>query len=97
MDVQQLLQAMTPEVFQRLEQAVATGKWLDGSPLTEEQRGSCMQAVLLYQARVAQSDEHMTVGKNGEIVQKSRAQLKQEMQQAASKQTPIARFSNDDI
>jgi uncharacterized protein YeaC (DUF1315 family) len=39
----------------------------------------------------------MTVGKNGEVVQKSRQQLQQELKQTQSKQTNIARFKQDDF
>ena len=67
MNVEQILAAMTPEVYDRLRQAVETGKWPDGNPLSEEQKENCLQAVLLYQARVARSNEHMTVGESGEI------------------------------
>ena len=49
MNIDALLSAMTPEVYTRLRQAVETGKWPDGTVLSEEQRESCMQAVLLYQ------------------------------------------------
>jgi uncharacterized protein YeaC (DUF1315 family) len=110
-DIQQLVQAMTPEVYENLRSAVETGKWPDGTPLNEEQRSNSMQAVLMYQATVEQSDQHMTVGKNGEVVQKSRQQLKQDFANALNKEnTPdaavssgpqdlntIARFKQDDI
>ncbi|MBF7072612.1 DUF1315 family protein [Glaciecola sp. MH2013] len=97
MNVDQLVQAMTPEIFENLRTAVETGKWPDGAVLSPEQKENSLQAVLLYQARVEQSEEHMTVGKNGEVVQKSRQELKQEMQQQSTNQSPIARFKQDDI
>lgn len=49
MNVEQLLAAMTPEVYQRLNYAIETGRWLDGTPISQEQRDACMQAVMLYQ------------------------------------------------
>nr|WP_136249668.1 DUF1315 family protein [Ningiella ruwaisensis] len=97
MEVEQLVAAMTPQVYENLRNAVETGKWPDGNKLSNEQRENAMQAVLLYQAKVSQTEEHMTVGKNGEIIQKSRAQLQQELKQEKSNETPIARFKNDDI
>ena len=97
MNVDQLVSAMTPDVFENLRTAVETGKWPDGTALSAEQKENSLQAVLLYQARVEQSEEHMTVGKDGELVQKSRQELKQEMQQQATNQSPIARFKQDDI
>ncbi len=36
MDLEQILQAMTPEVYQRLMTAVEIGKWPDGTVLTPE-------------------------------------------------------------
>jgi hypothetical protein len=97
MQVEQLLAVMTKDVYDKFKQAIETGKWLDGKPLSEEQRETVLQAVLLYQAKVEQSEEHMTVGKNGEIVQKSRQQLQQELKQAQSNETNIARFKQDDF
>ena len=38
MDSNALLTSMSEPVYQKLLQAVETGKWLDGSPLTEQQR-----------------------------------------------------------
>ena len=38
MNVEQILAAMTPEVYDRLRLAVETGKWPDGNPLSEEQK-----------------------------------------------------------
>ncbi|MGL5501413.1 MAG: DUF1315 family protein, partial [Plesiomonas shigelloides] len=35
MHVDSLISAMTPEVYERLRQAVETGKWADGTALTE--------------------------------------------------------------
>ncbi|MDT0581794.1 MULTISPECIES: DUF1315 family protein [Alteromonadaceae] len=97
MDVQQLVQAMTPQIYDNLRNAVETGKWPDGTPLTEEQKENSLQAVLLYQSRIEQSEQHMTIGKDGEVVQKSKSQLRQELQQEATNQSPIARFKQDDI
>ena len=92
-----LLEAMTFEVYEKLREAVEIGKWLDGSPLTEQQRETSMQAVMVYQAKVLKSEQHMTVGENGEIVQKSRRQLQQDMSQDPFKHQTIARFKQDDI
>lgn len=93
MNVDQLVQSMTQDTYEKLQQAVETGKWPDGRKLTDEQLSSCMQAVMLYQSKVMQSDEHFTVGSDGEIVAKSREQLKEQF----SNQHSIARFKQDDI
>ena len=80
MQLDQLVSQLNPQLYARIKQAVETGKWLDGKPLTQEQRDTCLQAVMIYQARVEQSNEHMTIGADGEIVQKSRQELKSELQ-----------------
>ncbi len=110
-DIQQLVQAMTPAIYENLRTAVEIGKWPDGNPLTNEQKSNSLQAVLMYQAKVEQSEQHMTIGQNGEVVQKSRQQLKKEFENAlnnnetkdAAEQSSlhdkntIARFKQDDI
>lgn len=88
-----LVKSMTLDVYQKLSQAIETGKWLDGQPLSEMQRETTLQAVMLYQAKVLKSDQFMTVGENGEIVQKSRQQFKQEL----IEENTIARFTQNDI
>ncbi|MGL5399491.1 MAG: DUF1315 family protein, partial [Plesiomonas shigelloides] len=45
MHVDSLISAMTPEVYERLRQAVETGKWADGTALTEVQKETSLQAV----------------------------------------------------
>jgi uncharacterized protein YeaC (DUF1315 family) len=79
MDIEQLVAAMTPEVFKTLQQAVETGKWPNGAELTEEQKDNSLAAVLLYQAKVGQTNEHMTIGSDGEMVHKSKSELRQEL------------------
>jgi uncharacterized protein YeaC (DUF1315 family) len=95
MQLHQLIEQLTPELYQRVRESVETGKWLDGEPLTTEQRDICLQAVMVYQSRVEQSGEHMTVGADGEIVHKSRQELKSELQ--IQQQDLIARFKKHDI
>ena len=85
MDIQQLVQAMTPQIYENLRTAVEIGKWPDGKALSEEQKSNSLQAVLMYQAKVEQSEQHMTVGRDGEVVQKSRQELKKEFDKALGK------------
>lgn len=49
MDLQQLLNAITPDIYQNLKRAVELGKWPDGNRLTAEQRELCMQAMIAYE------------------------------------------------
>lgn len=97
MNVELLLQNMSVNVYDKLRSAVETGKWLDGSPLSEQQKETCIQAVMLYQSKVLKSNQHMTIGANGEIVHKSRDAFKQELAQQSFDNQTIARFKQDDI
>ena len=67
MDYSKLIDSLTPEVIERFKSAVETGKWPDGTALSEEQRDSCMQAIMLYQARHQQTDEPFTIDQAGQI------------------------------
>ncbi|MDN3697923.1 MULTISPECIES: YeaC family protein [Vibrio] len=80
MNPEQLLDAMTPEVYERLNFAVETGKWPEGTSLSKEQRDSCMQAVMLYQSKHNVDAQHMTVAAGGDISFKSKAELKKQFQ-----------------
>lgn len=73
-----MIASMTPEVYQRLVTAVETGKWGDGVALTVEQKENSLQLVMLWQARHNDNPQHMSVGKGGEMVMKSKRQLKEE-------------------
>jgi uncharacterized protein YeaC (DUF1315 family) len=97
MNIEVLLNSMTPEVYERLRQSVETGKWLDGTPLSEEQKASCMQAVMLYQAKIEKSSEHMTVNESGEIVHKSKSDFKRALSKQEDDNNTIARFKQDYI
>ncbi|RXJ73599.1 hypothetical protein CS022_08875 [Veronia nyctiphanis] len=78
MDTEQLLSSMTPEVLERLNYVVETGKWPDGSVASPEQRDNAMQAIMLYQSRHNTSPQHMTVGAGGDITFKSKQELKRD-------------------
>ena len=74
-----MVDAMTPEIFQRLTTAVELGKWPDGVALTDEQKAHCMQLVMLWQARHNHQPQHMSIGQGGELVTRSRRELKEEL------------------
>ncbi|KJY83118.1 hypothetical protein TW81_08885 [Vibrio galatheae] len=80
MDAEQLIDAITPEAYERLLFAVETGKWPEGNVLSQQQRDSCMQAVMLYQSKHNAEAQHMTVAQGGEISFKSKAELKKQFQ-----------------
>lgn len=93
MNVEQLLAAMTPEVYQRLNYAIETGRWLDGTPISQEQRDACMQAVMLYQSKHNVDAQHMTVAVGGEVSFKSKAELKKQF--AEPNEADIVRMKVD--
>ena len=51
MDLQQLLNNLTPDIYQNLKRAVELGKWPDGNRLSSEQRQLCMQAMIAYESK----------------------------------------------
>jgi uncharacterized protein YeaC (DUF1315 family) len=93
MNIDSLVNNLTPELFERLQYGASTGKWPDGTPLTEAQKEQTVQLVMLYQAKVAKTNEQFTINEEGEMVQKS----KRELQQEFKKENEIARFSENDL
>ncbi|MEQ4532152.1 MAG: DUF1315 family protein [Mixta sp.] len=73
-----MVEAMTPDIYQRLVTAVEIGKWPDGVALTEEQKENCMQLVMLWQARHNHQPQHMSIGQGGELVTRTKRELKEE-------------------
>ena len=47
-DYQQLIKTMSPELYERLKNAVETGRWPDGRAVTREQRENALQAVIAW-------------------------------------------------
>lgn len=73
-----IVEAMTPDIYQRLATAVEIGKWPDGVALTEEQKEHCMQLVMLWQSQNNHQPQHMSIGAGGELVTRSKRELKEE-------------------
>lgn len=59
MDLDSILQLVTPEVHAGLRTAVEIGKWADGTMLTREQRELCLQALIAWEARHLQPEERV--------------------------------------
>lgn len=91
MDIEQIIDSMTPEVYQRLATAVELGKWPDGVALTPEQKENSLQLVMLWHARHNVQAQHMTIDTNGQMVMKSKQQLKVEF---GITPEPIATFKS---
>ncbi|MBS0847552.1 YeaC family protein [Citrobacter sp. JGM124] len=75
-DLDKIVAAMTPEIYQRLATAVELGKWPDGVVLTPEQKENSLQLVMLWQSRHNTQPQHMTIDTEGQMVMKSKQQLK---------------------
>ncbi|MCU6675458.1 YeaC family protein [Leclercia adecarboxylata] len=78
MNIEEMIKVMTPDVYQRLVTAVELGKWADGVALTPEQKENCLQLVMLWQARNNTDAQHMTIDTQGQMVMKSKQQLKED-------------------
>lgn len=99
MDLFEVVDNMSIEMYERLKHAAETGKWPEGTPVDKAQRDSAMQLSMAYQSRHLNSDDILTIGSDGAIVHKSKSELKKQFKQAAQAETSknnvdIARFKN---
>lgn len=78
MNLDDIINSMTSELYQRLATAVELGKWPDGVALTSEQKENSLQLVMLWQMCHNSEPQHMTIGTDGNIVMKNKRQLKEE-------------------
>lgn len=93
MDVEKLLAAITPDIYQNMLSAVETGRWPDGKLLSEAQRDHTQQLVILYQTKHNHQPQHFTVGTDGELVMKSKQELKRQYRE---EQTIVRAPQRDD-
>lgn len=59
--IERLLQAVTPDVYQRFLRAVSEGRWPDGRSLSDAQRATCMEAIIAYEAHHLPPEERTGV------------------------------------
>ena len=59
MDYLQLIESMSPAVYQRLVRAVELGKWPDGKALSREQRENALQAIIAWGQRNLPDEERV--------------------------------------
>lgn len=57
---EEFLAALDDDLIQRFRTAVEIGKWPDGRALTDDQRQTCMQAIIVYEQ--ANLPEHERTG-----------------------------------
>jgi uncharacterized protein YeaC (DUF1315 family) len=69
---------ISPSLYDKLKTAVETGKWLDGKPLSEEQKAHSLQLVMAYQKEFNTKPEHFTIDQHGEIYMESKNVLKEQ-------------------
>lgn len=51
MDYEDLINQLSPEIYQSLKRSVELGRWPDGRPLTPEQRANALQALIAWGER----------------------------------------------
>lgn len=49
--VEKMRQALNPELVERFKTAVALGKWPNGQALTDQQRSTCIQAIIAFEQK----------------------------------------------
>ena len=59
MDYQQIIDSMSPEIYQSLKRSVEVGKWPDGKPLSAEQRQNALQAIIAWSEKHLPQSEHV--------------------------------------
>lgn len=89
MNIIELVENMSEDMYLKLKCAAETGKWPDGNEVDEATRNSSLQITMAYQAKRQSNDEIMTVGQDGEIVNKSKSELRNQF----SSQDTIAKFT----
>ncbi|MGB0936040.1 MAG: YeaC family protein [Colwellia sp.] len=76
MNLQETITNMPESMYQRLKCAAETGKWPEGTPVDKAQRATALQLTMAYQAKMQHNDEMLTIGPNGEIVTKTKREIK---------------------
>lgn len=89
MNIDHLINAMSPQVYEILKQGVEIGKWPNGVALTSEQREKATQGMMLYQGTHLAQTDHMTVGKDGVINHHSKSQLRNQFNSDEITRQPV--------
>lgn len=53
----EMIENITPEIYQNLKLAVELGKWSDGRKLSQEQKELCLQAMIAWETQNLPEDE----------------------------------------
>lgn len=92
MDIIQLVDTMSEEMYLRLKCAAETGKWPDGTAVDKEQQLSAVQITMAYQSKHLNSDQTLSIGPKGEMIIKTKSELRADFP-AEKNSNDIARFS----
>lgn len=85
MNINDLLNSITPDIYDNLKRAIELGKWPNGEKLTAEQKEHCMQAVIAYELKHKPEQErtgyippksHSHCGGEGEVAEAEEKPLK---------------------
>lgn len=60
MNLEQLLSAITPEIYENLKRSVELGKWPDGRKLTKDQKELCMEAMIYFESKAGMDESAKT-------------------------------------
>ena len=59
MDVDKMLQAMTPDIHDSFKRTIEIGKWPNGEVLSQQQKETCMEAIISYGERYLPEQERV--------------------------------------
>ncbi len=49
MNIEELINTMTPEIYGNMKKAVELGRWGDGRTMSKEQKSHCVEAMIRYE------------------------------------------------
>ncbi|WP_394174509.1 YeaC family protein [Thalassotalea litorea] len=78
MNLIEVVDSMSKDMYERMKTAAETGRWPEGTLVDEATRHSALQITMAYQARHLDNNQMMTVGADGELIHKSKRELKAE-------------------
>ena len=85
MDYQQLLNRLSPDIVDRLRRGVETGRWPDGTALSDAQREHSLQAVIAWDSRHRPAGERVGYVHKG-VDRGAQQEVHQEVHQEAHKE-----------
>ena len=59
MDIDRILEKVTPQIHEAMQKAVATGRWANGVELTAAQRENCLQVIIAWDLRNRATEERV--------------------------------------